>query len=113
MDPRQITPGSIMPAYAHLVNERVDLGRTPDKVRAMQTLGVPYTDAQIADAPAAARRAGAAIVAELAREGHVRLDAESKMVALIAYVQRLGKRTSPENAPAPEATASARTGVTR
>jgi cytochrome c oxidase cbb3-type subunit I/II len=113
MDPRQITPGSIMPAYAHLVNERVDLGRTPDKVRAMQTLGVPYTDAQIAEAPAAARRAGAAIAAELAREGHVRIDAESRMVALIAYVQRLGKRVSPENTPAPEATASAATGVTR
>jgi cytochrome c oxidase cbb3-type subunit I/II len=112
MDPRQITPGSIMPAYAHLADERVDLARTPEKVRAMQTLGVPYTDAQITEAPDAARRAGRAIAAELEREGHVRVNPESRLVALIAYVQRLGKRTSPESAPAAEATAHAQTGGT-
>ncbi len=114
MDPRQITPGSTMPSYAHLLGDRVDLDHTGGKLQAMQTLGVPYTDAQIREAPAAARRAGAAIAAELAREGHVRVDAESKLVALIAYTQRLGKRTSPEAAPVgPSPTATAQAAVVR
>ena len=51
---------------------------------------------------------------ELAREGHVRVDPESKLVALIAYTQRLGKRTSPEAAPgAPSPTATAHAAVSR
>jgi len=99
VDPRAITPGSNMPSYAHLLESPVNLDRTAGKLTAMRTLGVPYTDAQIAAAPADARRAGLLIAAELEHEGHVTAPPESKMIALIAYLQRLGKRESPELAP--------------
>jgi cytochrome c oxidase cbb3-type subunit I/II len=99
LDPREITPGSIMPSYAHLGQDTVNFARTSGKVSAMRTLGVPYTDAQVASAAADARRAGLAIAADLRVAGHVNAAPESKLVALIAYLQRLGKVSSPELAP--------------
>jgi cytochrome c oxidase cbb3-type subunit I/II len=98
LDPRATSPGSNMPPYAHLADARVELARTADKLRAMRTLGVPYTDAQIDGAAADARRAGGEIARDL-RENGVRVAPDSELVALIAYLQRLGR--NPEPAPTP------------
>jgi cytochrome c oxidase cbb3-type subunit I/II len=89
LDPREVTPGSIMPAYPHLVDESVDLAATPGKLRAMLAVGVPYTAAEIEGARADAERQAGAIAARL-RETGVEVAAGSRMVALIAYLQRLG-----------------------
>ena len=91
MDPRQITPGSIMPAYPHLVDNRVDFAETASKVRAMRTVGVPYTAEQTASAEQDAQAAGEVIASELHSEAGIELEPNSHMVALIAYLQRLGK----------------------
>ncbi|MEP7317986.1 MAG: cytochrome-c oxidase, cbb3-type subunit I, partial [Panacibacter sp.] len=40
-DPRIMSPGSIMPAYPWLMDNKLDTSSTPAKIRAMQTLGVP------------------------------------------------------------------------
>ena len=44
-DPRSMSPGSIMPQYTWLLDDAIDTASTPAKIRAMQTLGVPYPDA--------------------------------------------------------------------
>ncbi len=92
VNPRDINPGSIMPPYESLVDARVDWSRTSGKLSAMQTVGVPYTDQQIATAPADGQRDARALADDLRREGRVRVDPDSKMVALIGYLQRLGRR---------------------
>ena len=91
VDPRAITAGSNMPPYAHLADDKVDLRTTPAKMQAMRTVGVPYTDAQIASAADDARAQAELVTKDLA-EGGVKVDPDSKMIATIAYLQRLGQK---------------------
>jgi len=93
MDPLSVSPGSNMPVYAHLARESLDYGKTHKKLAAMKTLGVPYTDAQIAAAGDDAR-AQATVIAQDLRESGTEVAQDSEMVALVAYLQRLGKLPS-------------------
>jgi cytochrome c oxidase cbb3-type subunit I/II len=93
-DPRSITPGSNMPPYAALGAWKVDYTRTADKLAAMKSIGVPYTDADVKGAADDAR-AQAADVAKDLKEAGSEIDADSDMVALIAYLQRLGVASPP------------------
>ncbi|MBL8613849.1 MAG: cytochrome-c oxidase, cbb3-type subunit I [Myxococcales bacterium] len=95
VDPRSISEGSNMPPYAHLVSEQLDLTRTVDKVAAMKAIGVPYTQNDIATAELDARAQGEAISKDLKANGFD-APADSRLVALIAYLQRIGK---PQPAP--------------
>jgi cytochrome c oxidase cbb3-type subunit I/II len=90
MDPRSTSPGSNMPSYAFMKTSRIDVGDLTGKLHAMRVIGVPYTDGDIAAAPAAARQQAKLIQADLQAQG-VRIEAETKMIALIAYLQRLGR----------------------
>jgi cytochrome c oxidase cbb3-type subunit I/II len=87
-DPRAISPGSIMPAYPHLRTTHVDFGATRGKLTALQTLGIPYDDTEVAHAEEDAHAQADGIAAALA--GDETLDPDSQLVALIAYLQRLG-----------------------
>jgi cytochrome c oxidase cbb3-type subunit 2 len=49
-NPRDLVPESIMPAYPWLENTPADADVMPAHMRALRTVGVPYTDAQIATA---------------------------------------------------------------
>ena len=49
-NPRDVVPESIMPSYPWLFENKVNASMTPKKMKAMQTLGVPYTDDEIANA---------------------------------------------------------------
>jgi len=91
IDPRSVTPGSIMPPYPHLVGERVDLAGLPARMRALRAAGVPYGDRAVEGAAAAALVEGRAIAAELRQTGRVEAAPDSAIVALIAYLQRLGQ----------------------
>jgi cytochrome c oxidase cbb3-type subunit 2 len=71
VDPRSVVPESNMPAYPWLTGSRVDEQMTPRKMTALRAIGVPYTDEQIANAPADTR-------------------GKTEMDALIAYLQVLG-----------------------
>jgi cytochrome c oxidase cbb3-type subunit I/II len=94
LDPREVSPGSNMPPYAFLANGHIDFTRTTDKVHAMKTLGVPYTDDEVAHAAEDARTQAAQITADLATSG-ANLANDSDMVALVAYLQRLGVKPAP------------------
>jgi cytochrome c oxidase cbb3-type subunit I/II len=95
MDPREISPGSNMPPYPHLADVRIDFGKSADKLRAMRTVGVPYKPEQIAAASADARSQAEQIAAELVQGGERNVAADSELVALISYLQRLGKPGAP------------------
>jgi len=94
LDPRAVSDESNMPAFPWLATDVVDHAFTTDKLRAMKTLGVPYSDAEIAGADAAYVAQARAIVENLATQG-VTADPDSKLVALIGYLLRLGKNQVP------------------
>lgn len=102
MDPRSISEGSNMPPYAFMAEGKIDYSRTSQKLSAMKAVGVPYTKEQIASAAADARRQADAITKDLADNGAT-VAADTEIVAIIAYLQRLGRKDAgalPE-APAP------------
>ena len=94
LDPRSVSPGSNMPSYAWLAEGKVDFDATESKVRAMRSIGVPYSVEDIHKAGEDARAHAEMIAADLAANG-AKVDADTEMVALIAYMQRLGQPESP------------------
>jgi cytochrome c oxidase cbb3-type subunit I/II len=95
IDPRSVSPGSIMPTYAGLATSSVDFARTTNKVAAMKAIGVPYDDAQVASAQADAEAQGALVAKNLHEDGVAAADPRSELVALVAYLQRLGVHAAP------------------
>ena len=82
-----------MPDFAFLARVPVDTSLTARKFEVLRALGHPYSDEQIANAVEDAREEARAIAESLRRDG-IALDdtaAESEMVALIAYMQSLGR----------------------
>jgi cytochrome c oxidase cbb3-type subunit 2 len=71
MNPRDVVPESNMPSYPWLAKTRANAEDIEAKLRALQKLGVPYTDAQIASS-------------------RKDLDGKTEMDALVAYLQGLG-----------------------
>ena len=88
-NPQQTSRGSIMPRYPWLLSSALDGSLTVRKLEAMRTLGVPYTDAQIGSAVADRDAQAAGIAASLQGSG-IEVSADREIVALIAYLQRLG-----------------------
>jgi cytochrome c oxidase cbb3-type subunit I/II len=89
-NPRATSPGSIMPPYQWLHRQRIDPADVQASVRALQRAGVPYTDTDIAGTPAQVAAQGQEIVARLAAAG-IKTEPDREIIALIAYLQRLGK----------------------
>jgi cytochrome c oxidase cbb3-type subunit 2 len=50
VDPRSVVPGSIMPGYPHLLRNDLDYADVAQHLRTLRIVGVPYTDAEIAQA---------------------------------------------------------------
>jgi cytochrome c oxidase cbb3-type subunit I/II len=106
-NPSKFVPGSVMPSYEHLLTEQLNFGEIQKRVQAAHFLGAPY-DKELTDAEPMARLQAAAIAAEInAQSGLVahenRLIKDATAIALIAYLQRLGKDLTrvepPANAP--------------
>lgn len=89
-EPRSMSPGSLMPAYVWLYDQRIDTGSTPAKIRAMQTLGVPYPEGYDKQANADLMRQAESIASNLKNE-KIDADADLEIIALIAYLQKLGR----------------------
>ena len=87
LDPTSMSPGSIMPRYPWLISDDLDTGLLEGKIEAMRTLGVPYP-ADL-DARAALELQAAQISGSLAEAG-IACAPEKEIIALIAYLQRLG-----------------------
>ena len=91
-NPRSTSPGSVMPSYPHLLTDDIPWDVIQPRVDAMAMLGVPYDGqallARRRGRPAAGRRGRAKVlVASGGPEGLQNKD----VIALIAYLQRLGR----------------------
>jgi len=89
-EPTSMSPGSIMPNYVWLFDNTIDTAITPAKIRAMQTLGVPYPAGFDQQANADLFKQADGIVANLAKD-NIKVKNNKEIVAVIAYLQRLGK----------------------
>ena len=89
LDPRSTSPGSIMPNYPWLTSTMVNVDGIKGKMSAMRSIGVPYTEEEIAGGKEAYVSQANSIVEKLAKD-NVTLDAGSELTSLIAYMQRLG-----------------------
>ncbi len=101
-DPQSISPGSVMPRYQWLIKNTIDNSTIQDKMRTMVTLGVPYTDQEIADAMKSIDAQSSKIEAKLLTNPEIKKAfgndtaaplKNREIVALIAYLQRLGTDT--------------------
>lgn len=90
LDPTTISPGSIMPVYPWLLDDALDTTSTAAKIRAMQTLGVPYPKGYDKKANADLINQANEITESLKKDGIETLN-DREIIALIAYLQRIGK----------------------
>ncbi|MBK9642959.1 MAG: cytochrome-c oxidase, cbb3-type subunit I [Saprospiraceae bacterium] len=88
-EPALISPGSIMPAYPWLYENDLDLNTTPAKIRAMQTLGVPYPEKYDEKANDDLQAQAIEVYRRLKAE-KIDADPNKEIIALIAYMQRMG-----------------------
>src|SRR5579883_723494 len=89
-DPRSTSPGSIMPNYPWLLSQKLDTTVVVDRMRALRKVGVPYTDEQIRDSAKSTAAQSSKVVANLAVGSVTNAPADREIVAVIAYLQRLG-----------------------
>ncbi len=89
-NPRDIVTGSIMPAYPHFALNQIPWAVIQPRVNVMAMLGVPYGDA-VNNAEKMARAQAITIAADIEENGGPANLQEKDIVALIAYVQRLGQ----------------------
>jgi cytochrome c oxidase cbb3-type subunit I/II len=89
-DPRSTSPGSIMPPYPWLLTRRIDAKDVTRSVQAMQRLGVPYHGVTTEGVARSISAQGAGIVASLAAM-NIQTEPDREIIAMIAYLQRLGQ----------------------
>jgi cytochrome c oxidase cbb3-type subunit I/II len=88
-EPSSMSEGSLMPSYAFMLKKNLDTSTTPAKIRAMQTLGVPYPKGYDRIANADLMKQAKGIADNLATDS-IRIAPNKEVIALIAYLQRLG-----------------------
>ncbi len=89
LDPRKISPGSIMPAYPWLFTNVLDTATTQRKVRALSSIGVDYPEGFDKKALEDLKQQSEQIAAALKKDG-MEINSDREIVSLIAYLQRLG-----------------------
>ncbi|GAB4147618.1 MAG: hypothetical protein Fur0037_15820 [Planctomycetota bacterium] len=95
LDPRSLTIESNMPAFPWLFENDCDPEELSGKMHVLQLLGVPYTDEEIDGAAEGFAAQAKAIAGNLAQQGIPDVPENSEIVALIAYLMRLGRNDLP------------------
>ncbi|QQR73494.1 MAG: cytochrome-c oxidase, cbb3-type subunit I [Holophagales bacterium] len=88
--PDSTTPGSVMPRYPHLLTNPYDTSLIGAKLRALRKVGVPYSDGEIDTAIASMAAQAKGIAAEVEAQQGPKGLADKEIIALTAYLQRLG-----------------------
>ncbi len=88
-DPTTMSPGSIMPPYPWLIDDQLDISTTSTKIEVMQKLGVPYPEGYADQAVEDLKSQAEAIATNLRKDG-IDVMSDREIIALIAYLQRLG-----------------------
>jgi len=90
-DPRSTSPGSIMPRYPWLLTQKLDTSSLPSRIGALRKVGVPYPDG-FENGPAQKElEAQSKQVVLGLKVGSVEAQPDKEIIAMIAYLQRLGK----------------------
>ncbi|HMV01418.1 MAG TPA: cytochrome-c oxidase, cbb3-type subunit II, partial [Rhodocyclaceae bacterium] len=89
-DPRSMSPNSIMPNYPWLLSQTLDTNALPARLNALRKIGVPYTDERIAGAQKELATQAQGIMLSLKIDS-INTKPDREIIALIAYLQRLGK----------------------
>lgn len=91
LDPRTMSPGSIMPQYPWLLDNKMKTDDLAGKIKALRTLGVPYEAGYEKQALADLQAQAQKVAKNLADQGIKDQGIEDKeIIAIIAYLQRLG-----------------------
>jgi len=90
INPRDVMPQSIMPNYKWLVEQKIDYNTLAKKLTVMKQLGVPYSDEDIATGASKAQAQAQVITQDLMKSGVPKEIEDKELVALIAYLQRIG-----------------------
>jgi cytochrome c oxidase cbb3-type subunit I/II len=102
IDPQTTSQGSTMPAYKHLAKTKLNFIGIAPRVEAAAMLGAPY-DFPISESSEVARRQAEQVAGVLVEQGGPANVQETQIIALIAYLQRLGTDISLPDAPPPAA----------
>ncbi len=89
VDPQKTNIQSIMPPYPWLASQDLDIASTPKKIRVMQSLGVPYPEGYDQKAIEDLKIQANQIATGLRNSG-IQVEDQKEIIALIAYLQRLG-----------------------
>jgi cytochrome c oxidase cbb3-type subunit I/II len=90
-NPQAVSPGSIMPRYSWLLTQKLDTNAVTPRIAALRKVGVPYPAGyESGEALLDLRKQADAIVLGL-KVGSVEAQPDREIIALIAYLQRLGK----------------------
>jgi cytochrome c oxidase cbb3-type subunit I/II len=89
LTPGDVSNGSIMPAYPWLYEQVIDKNATAGKISALRTIGVPYAEGYEQSANQDLDKQAQRIAENLKMEGY-EVVPDAEIVALIAYLQRLG-----------------------
>jgi cytochrome c oxidase cbb3-type subunit I/II len=89
-DPTSMSPGSIMPSYAFMLDNDLDVSTTSAKIKAMRVLGVPYEKGYEKTAMKDLESQSNQIKLSLGKDG-IKTSEKKEIIAMIAYLQRLGK----------------------
>jgi cytochrome c oxidase cbb3-type subunit I/II len=100
-EPSSMSPGSIMPRYAWMLDNLIDTSSTAAKIRAMQKMGVPYPEGYDKIANRELMKQADAIAANLKKE-KIETLSNTEIVAVIAYLQRVGTDIKAEPKPVAE-----------
>jgi cytochrome c oxidase cbb3-type subunit I/II len=105
-NPRQISPGSTMPNYPWLFAQKTEVDLLPHKIEVQRRLGVPFPEQTPAELARTIASQEQAIASELNASG-AEIQPDREIVALISYLQKLGKceKVNPIPAAAPAVTA--------
>jgi len=96
LEPTSMAPGSIMPTYPSLFKNTIDKGSTNSKIHAMRNLGVPYPKGYESIANDDLEKQ-AKTIADGLKENKIEVMSDKEIIAMIAYLQRLGKDIKLEN----------------
>jgi cytochrome c oxidase cbb3-type subunit I/II len=106
-NPQVLSPGSIMPRYSWLLTQKQDLAGLPARLAALRKVGVPYASGyENGPAQKDLEQQSAAIAASLKKDG-INSDPDREIIAMIAYLQRLGTDIKKEAKAAPATSAEA------
>ena len=88
-NPRSTSPGSMMPRYSWLLDQKIDTAAVGPRIAALRSVGVPYSAGYENQAVDDLKKQAASIVTQL-KTARIETQPDREIIALIAYLQRLG-----------------------